>query len=101
MLLHLSQFSPFALLYLAPTIPQAILMMLSMPRGHAYVFFGYSISCAVLYILVANLYLFVLLNPFTFFVYPMTPVPSGNHQNVLCIYDPVSVFVACLFCFLD
>ena len=45
-------------------------------------------------------YLFVLLNPLTSSPIPLTTLPSGNHQNTLCIHDSVSVLV-CLVCFLD
>ena len=43
----------------------------------------------------------VLLNPFTFSPNPPNPLPAGNHQNVLCIYESVSVLLVCLFWFLD
>ena len=46
----------------------------------------------------------ILLNPFNFLPIPpapSTPLPSGSHQNVFCIYEAVSVLLVCLFCFLD
>ena len=43
-------------------------------------------------------YQFVLLNPLTSTPSPHTPFPSGNHQNILRIYDSVSVLLDCLFC---
>ena len=45
-------------------------------------------------------YLFILLNPLPLQAFPFTPLPSGNHQNDLCIHDSISVLV-CLVCFLD
>ena len=42
-------------------------------------------------------YLFVLLNPLTSSPIPLYPLPSGNHQNALHIYDSVSVLLVCLF----
>ena len=41
-------------------------------------------------------YQFVVLNPFTSLIHSPTPFPSDNHQNVLCIYDCVSVLLVCL-----
>ena len=41
-------------------------------------------------------YLFVLLNPLTSSPISLYPLLSGNHQNVLCIHDSVSV--VCLVC---
>ena len=38
-------------------------------------------------------YQFVLLNPFTFFTRPPTILPSVKHQNVLCIYESISVLL--------
>ena len=35
--------------------------------------------------------------PFTYFTPVPTPLLSGNHQFVLCVYEAVSL----LFCFLD
>ena len=46
-------------------------------------------------------YLFVLLNSLISSSIPHTPLPSGNHQNALCIHDSVSVLLICLVCFLD
>ena len=45
-----------------------------------------------------NLYFSI---PSPFFSHPSNTLPSGNHQNVLCIYDSVSVLLVHLFCFLD
>ena len=44
-------------------------------------------------------YQFALLNPFCLFAHPLDPSPSGNHQNILCIYDSLSVLL--FVCFLD
>ena len=105
MLLQLSQFFSLCSLYpVPPPFPplQAIPTLLSMSMGHAYMFFGYCIPYAVLYtpMTICNSQ-FVLLNPFTFMAYPPKPFTSGNHQNVLCIQDSVSVLLVCSFCFLD
>ena len=45
-------------------------------------------------------YQFVLLNPLTSSPIPPQPLPSGNHQNALCIHDSVSVLLS-LVCSLD
>lgn len=45
-------------------------------------------------------YPFVLLNPFTFSIHPLTPLSSGNSQSVLCIYESV-YFVCSLILFLN
>ena len=45
-------------------------------------------------------YLLVLLNPLTFSPIPPRPLPSGNHQNTLCVDDSVPVVLVCLVCFL-
>ena len=39
-------------------------------------------------------------NPFTFSPSLPNPLPFGNHQLVLCIYEFVSVLCVCLLCFL-
>ena len=54
---HCPDFSPLALLYAACPLPWAIPIPLLMSMGHVYKFFGYSISCTVLYIPMAILYL--------------------------------------------
>ena len=51
---------------------------------------GYSVT-TYLYFLIPSP-----LHPFS-----PTPLPSGNHQNVFCIYDSTSVLPVCLVCFLD
>ena len=38
-------------------------------------------------------YQLVFLHSFTFFDHPCDPLSSGNHQNILCIYDSVSVLL--------
>ena len=48
-------FFPFALLHPAPPFPQAIPVPLFISMGHAYKFFGCSLSYTVLYILTAIL----------------------------------------------
>ena len=55
-----------------------------------------------LYISSLGLFYFItgslsLLTSLTYFSHPTTPLPSGNHLFVLCIYDSVSVL--CLFFF--
>ena len=39
--------------------------------------------------------------PSPFLIHPSNPFPSDNYQNILCIYNSVSVLLVCLFCFLD
>ena len=39
--------------------------------------------------------------PSLYSLIPPTPLVSGNYQNVLCIYESVSILLVCLFCFLD
>ena len=46
-------------------------------------------------------YLFVLLTALTSSPISLHPLPSGNHQNTLCICDSVSVLLVCLVCFLN
>ena len=50
---------------------------------------GYSVTVYLYFLIVSPLH------PF-----PHTHLPSGNHQNILRIHDPVCVLV-CLVCFLD
>ena len=74
-----------------------------MSMGHVYKFFGYSISYTVLYIshgYSVTTYLYFLI-PSPLHPLPHTLLPSGNHQNTLCIHDCVSVLRVCLICFLD
>ena len=42
---------------------------------------------------------FYFLIPSCFLSSPLITFPSGNHQNILCIYDSVFVWLICLFCF--
>ena len=51
---------------------------------------GYSVT-TYLYFLISSP-----LHPF-----PHNPLPSGNHQNALCIHDSVYVLLVCIVCFLD
>ena len=53
MLLQLFQISPFAPVYPAPPLPEAIPTPLFMSIGHVYKFFGYSISYTVLHVSMA------------------------------------------------
>ena len=46
-------------------------------------------------------YLFVLLNLLTSSTIPPHRIPSGKHQNALCIHDSVSTLLVGLVCFLD
>ena len=55
MLLQLSQFSTYALHHPSPPLPQAIPSPLFTSISHVRKFFGYFISCTVLYILMAIL----------------------------------------------
>ena len=43
-----------------------------------------------------NLYFLI---PSPLHPFPYTPLPSGNNQNTLCVYDSVCVLI-CLVCFL-
>ena len=102
MLLQLSQLSP----YCPPSpstlpFPQAIPMPLFMSMGHTYKFLAapYPILYFTSPWLFCN-YLFVLPNPLTSSPILPYPLPSGNHQNHLCIHDSVSVLLVCLVCFL-
>ena len=71
-----------------------------MSMGHAYKFFGYSISYTVLNTLcLFCTYKFLLLDPYTFSL--ILPLPTGNYPNDLHIYDFVSVLLVCLVYFLD
>ena len=45
-------------------------------------------------------YLYFLI-PLALHPFPHSPLPSGNHQNTLCIHDCVSLLLVCLVCFLD
>ena len=73
MLLQLSQLSPFAPLCLElPSIQQYPTYFMSM--GHAYKFFGFSISYTILNLPLSMLYLpFMLLIPYPFS--PILPLP--------------------------
>ena len=66
-------------------------------------FFCYSISHTVLYIpmaiLITTYLYFVIFSPL--YPVPHITLPSGKHQNALCIRDSVSVLLAYLVCFLD
>ena len=97
MLLELSQLFLFAPCTQHHAFLQAIHTPLFM--SYAYKFFGYSISYTALYIPMAILRLYFLI-PSLLHPFPHTCLTSGNHQNVLCIHDSVSVLV-CLVCFLD
>ena len=52
----------------------------------------------LIYFVTGSLYLLVSL---TYFTHLPTPLPTGNHLFVLCIYDFVSVLLCLFFCFLD
>ena len=43
----------------------------------------------LIYLLAASLYLLIPTSHFTYFVYPPTPLSSGKHSFVLCIYESV------------
>ena len=57
-LLQLSQFSPITWLCLVPPFPPAIPNLVHV-RGHAYKFFGFSISYTILFLKKGFIYLFV------------------------------------------
>ena len=50
---------------------------------------GYSVTTYLYFLIPSSLH------PF-----PHTPLTSGNHQNILCIHDSVSVLLVCSVCFL-
>ena len=98
-LLQLSQFFPLCPPPPSPTPTlQAIPTPLSMSMHDAYIFFGYSMSYACTlhppdYSVTTNLYFLI-----PFFAQPPILLPPGNHRNVPCIYDSISVLVV-YFCF--
>ena len=72
-----------------------------MSMGHAYKFFGFSISYTVLNLPMSILYLpIMLLNPCTFSPILPRPLPTDYPPNDLHIYDSDSVSIlVCLVCF--
>ena len=65
-----------------------------MPIGHAYKFFGFSISYIILNIPLSTLYLLTMLpNPRAFFPIPTLPSPADDPPNDLHIYDTVPVLL--------
>ena len=99
MLVQLSQFFP-----IAPPPPS-----LPTPSGNSHTFVRVhrsyiqvlwllsSLCCTLHHCDYSATYLYFLtLLPFS--QIPPTTLPSGNHQNVLCVYDSVSVLLVCLFC---
>ena len=94
-----------------PTLPPSIYPPNSLRQPHTIVNVSGSCICVLwlLYFLCCNLpphdysvttnvYFLI---PSVFPAIPLTPVPCGNHQNILCVYDSVSVLFVCLFCLLD
>ena len=68
--------------------------------GHAYKFFGFSISYTILNISLSVLYLpIMLLNPCTLSSIFSLPLPTDNLPYDLHIYDSAPVLVVCLVCF--
>ena len=91
MLLQLSQFSPFASLHPAPFSPGNPHIAVPVHGSHIYV----PLLPGMYFIspwLFCN-YQVVLHNLFAFFANPPDSLPSGSYQNVLCIYDFVSVLL--------
>ena len=43
----------------------------------------------------------IFLNPSPFSLSPITPLLTGNHQSVFCIYESVSILFVHLYCCLD
>ena len=52
----------------------------------------------LMYFATESLYLLIFI---TYFSTLPTPIPTGNHLFVLCIYDTVSVFLCFFTCFID
>ena len=71
-----------------------------MSMGHAYKFFGFSISYTVLNNPLSCTYQFVLLNPRTLSLILLLPLSADNPPNDLHICDSVPVLLVCLVCFL-
>ena len=67
-----------------------------MTMGHAYKFFGFSISYTVLNNPLSCTYQFVLLNPCTLSLILLLPLLDDNPPNDLHIYDSVPVLLVCL-----
>ena len=89
-------FPPLSLLHPAPPTPSSNLHTIVHVHG------SLAAPFPILYLISPWLfcnYLFVLLNPLTSSPIPPHTPPSGNHQNALCIHDPV--LLICLVCFLD
>ena len=91
-------FPPLPLYTQHSLLPQAIPTPLFTSMGHACKFIGYSISHCTLHphgYFVTTYLCFLISSPLHLFSH--TCLPSGNHQNTLC----VSVLLVCLVCFLD
>ena len=82
-------------------LPPSILPSLALSMGHVCRFSGCVLLHCTLYPhgYSVTTYLYFLI-PSPLHLFPHTPLPSGSHQNTLCIHDSVSVLV-CLVCFLD
>ena len=98
MLLQLAHMFPLCPPPPSPLLPQAIPTLLSRFMGpRIYVLWIlYSLCCTLHphgYSVTTNLH-FLIPSHFS-----PNPLPSGNHQNVLCIYDFVSLLLVHLFCF--
>ena len=101
MLRQMSSFFPFCPPLASYPLPQAVPTPLSMPTGHAYIFFGYSIAYAVL----TSPWLFcyyqsVLLNSFTFFLPHPSNTPPIWQPSKHSMYLWICFCSACLFCYI-
>ena len=94
-------FSPFAPLHLDPLIPLGNPHTIvhapgSCIRTFWLLYFLYCTLHPYNYSAATDLYFLI---PSPFLPMPQIPLLSGNHQNVHCIYDCVSVLFVHLFCF--
>ena len=104
MLLQLSWYFPLAPTHLAPHTPSLSQFFppLFMSMGHVYVIWLLHFLYCTLhphdYSVTTYLYFLI---PSPLYPFPHSPLPSGNHQNILCIHDSISFILVCLVCFLD
>ena len=96
MLLQLSQFFPFAPPPTSTPIPSGNPHTIVLVHGSFRKVLGYSIPCTLHpHGYSVTTYLCFLI-PSPLHPFPHTPLPSGSHQNALCIHDPVSVLLPAL-----
>ena len=101
MLFQLSQFFPFATLH--PALPSPSHNPHTVVNVHGSCIYVLWLLCSLCCTLhprdcsVTTYLCFLIPSPFS--PIPPTHRPSGNHQNVLYIYDYVFLLLVCLFCF--